>query len=167
MLYFIRHAPTHGNLSNTWVGHQNEPIAEAYLKQLDEVATELSLIKFDNIYTSPLLRAHVTAKCISKKQINKPEIIIEPLLKERDFAEFEGVYKTQESRVLLEKSSTVESLENIKKRLLEVVPNLLTNKENNLIVSHSAVFRCLVSELKITTLPYKQSLKNLEYVEIL
>ncbi len=167
MLYFIRHAPTQGNLCNVWVGHQDEPIVEACLKQLDDVATELASIKFDKIYTSPLLRALDTAKYIAKKQIHKPEIIIEPLLKERDFAEFEGVNKTPEFRAKLEMSAAVESIKSVKNRLLSVIPILLKKEEHNLIVSHSAVFRCLINELKLTTQPAKQSLKNLEFVEIL
>lgn len=167
MLYFIRHAPTQGNLNNVWVGHQDEPIAKACLKQLDDVATELASIKFDKIYTSPLLRALDTAKYIARKQIHKPEIIIKPLLQERDFSEFEGIYKTPEARAKLEMSASVESLESVKNRLLSVIPILLKKEENNLIVSHSAVFRCLINELKLTTQPTRQSLKNLEFVEIL
>lgn len=164
MLYFIRHAATQGNLNNVWVGRKDEPIANSSLRSLAILAEKISAIQFDCIYSSPLQRAYQTALYIEKKQPRKPILVVEPCLIERDFADFEGVFKSEFNRGMLDSSTAVESMTSIKERLQYFLLPLIDDKKENLIVSHSAVFRCVVNEFKVITKPYKTSLKNLEWV---
>ena len=163
MLYFIRHAATDGNLRNVWVGHDDQPITPVSQIELMQTAVILSQINFSRIYTSPLRRAISTAKAIKQYQKSQPELLIEPALIERDFAEFEGCNKSAENRLLMEMSAAVESVEEIKNRLLPFIQPLFYSAENILLVSHSGIFRCL-RKIGLSSHHSKSNLKNLEWV---
>lgn len=167
MLYFIRHAATQGNLNNVWVGRKDEPIANSSLKNLVIAAEKLSAIQFDCIYSSPLQRAYQTALYIAQKQLGQPSLIVEPCLIERDFAHFEGVFKSEYNRKMVDSCPEVESMANIKERLECFLLELINDDKENLVVSHSAVFRCAVNKIKVASYPDSKSLSNLEWVRML
>lgn len=163
MIYFIRHAATDGNLKNIWVGRDDQPVSLSAQEKLGEVAVMLSKIKFSKVYSSPLQRAASTAKIIKKMQINDIDIVFEPALIERDFAGFEGLLKTKENRKLMEENEMVESILEMKNRLAPFIMPMIRSDEKILIVSHSAVFKCLKNHMKLPSLYDKNSLCNLEW----
>ncbi len=163
-VYFIRHAQTKGNAECVWVGRKDEPLISTNCEHLRASSQELASFDFDIIYCSPLLRARQTAEYISKKQTIKPEIIIENSLKERDFGAFEGQPKTPENRGQLEKHPSVETTSSIESRIAPLFKKLFSKNLTILVVSHSAIYRCLVEKMNCRSSPDKSSLKNSEWV---
>lgn len=163
MIYFIRHAKTEGNIKGVWVGRHDQPVHDSCLDELAKVAIDLSVVEFDLVFSSPLQRAVTTAKVIVQYQKNTSEFYIANELVERDFSEFEGKVKTLKNRRLLELSRAVESLESMRERLECFFLSQIDADKNILIVSHSAVFKCLIKEMGMSTKSGKQSLNNLEW----
>lgn len=165
-LYFIRHAQTPGNAANVWVGRKDEGITAAGIVALNNTAKKLSAIEFNYIYTSPLQRASETAAAIAQMQRLVPKPRVRIGLQERDFGVFEGKAKTPEHRNSLDQDASVELHVSMCKRLAPVMEEVATLQGNILLVSHSAVFKCLVEHMGYTTKPEKTSLDNLEYVQL-
>lgn len=69
MLY-VRHGQTDYNSSNLWMGSIDSPLNEEGRIQAENLATELSDVFIDKIYSSPLIRAYETARFIAEKQKN-------------------------------------------------------------------------------------------------
>lgn len=137
-LYFIRHAETLGNVANLWVGRKDEGIT----------------------------KCKKTARGIATSQLKPPCVRVSENLQERDFGRFEGEIKTDEHRKLLEQDPSVESLTSIKSRLGEVMVEADSLPGDILLVSHSAVFRCLIENMHYVSIPERRSLDNLEYVRL-
>lgn len=161
---FIRHAQTKGNAESVWVGRKDEPLISIDCEDLRASSLELASFNFDIIYCSPLLRARQTAEFISKKQTIKPEIIIENSLQERDFGAFEGQPKTPENRDQLEIHPSVETTSSIESRIAPLFEKLFSQDLKVLVVSHSAIYRCLVEKMNYSSSPERSSLKNSEWV---
>lgn len=86
-LYIIRHGKTAWNELGIAQGLTDIPLNEEGKRQAQEVAKQIPLDDIDIIFTSPLKRAKQTADLING---NKKEIIIDELLVERCFGDFEG-----------------------------------------------------------------------------
>ncbi len=80
----IRHGESIANVKKI-ISHDNEafPLTEKGMKQAQIVGEELSGIKIEKIYTSPVLRARQTAEIISK--VVGCEVIVEERIRERYF----------------------------------------------------------------------------------
>ena len=165
MIIFIRHGETDYNAKNLWMGRTDILLNKRGLLQAKTASTLLQGFNFSKIYTSPLKRALQTASIIHKQQPNQPNLIIDKLLQERSFGELEGLRKTQDIKNKLHLNQSAEPLEHLKSRLLSFIKKIDTN-ERVLIVSHSAVFRCLTENLELTTKPNTSKLKNCEFVEL-
>ncbi|SEA52361.1 histidine phosphatase family protein [Marinobacterium iners] len=166
-LYFIRHAQTLGNAANVWVGRKDESITAAGIVALNNTAEKLSAIEFNHIYTSPLQRASETAAAIAQTQRLKLEPKVRIGLQERDFGVFEGKAKTSEHRNSLDQDASVELHTSMCERLYPVMKEVAALQGNTLLVSHSAVFKCLVEHMGYVAKPEKISLNNLEYVQLI
>lgn len=90
-IYIARHGQNRDNLNGILNGHRDEPLTEKGIEQAHEVADKIkeSGIKFDIIYSSPLIRSFETANIISES-INGPSPEKEELLIERDFGVMTG-----------------------------------------------------------------------------
>lgn len=165
-VYFIRHAQTQGNAKNIWVGRKNEPIVTLRCDELQASSMELAGFDFDFIYCSPLLRARQTAEVIKQLQPRQPEIIIESGLQERDFGVFEGQLKTPERRAMLDEHPSVESILSIQKRISPIFARLYSQNKKILVVSHSAIYRCLIEHMGFDSIPVRKSLRNSEWVQL-
>lgn len=165
-IYFIRHAQTQGNAKNIWVGRKNEPIVTLSCDHLKASSMELAGVDFDLIYCSPLLRARQTAEVIKQLQPRQPEIIIEAALQERDFGVFEGQLKTPERRAMLDCDPSVESIFSLQKRIAPVFARLHLQNKKILVVSHSAIYRCLIEHMGFKSTPEMKSLSNCGWVQL-
>ncbi len=87
-IIIVRHGETDYNLERRMQGWLDIPLNKTGRDQAKIAATKLRGIKFDAIYSSDLIRAHETAKIISKTV--KQSIIISPALRERDMGIFAG-----------------------------------------------------------------------------
>lgn len=165
-LYFLRHAQTLGNARHVWVGRQNEDLSEQGRFEAKNVASSLAAITIDYIYASPMQRALVTARIVSEKQEIPPTIEVREGLQERDFGRFQGLRKTPERRAQLDIEPSVETLASMQQRVGSVFQEITPPAGNILLVSHSAVFRCIVQTMGCTAMPAKVELANAEWVEL-
>ena len=87
MLYIIRHGQTDMNNRHALQGRSDHPLNDAGIAQAKQAAARLRGIRFDHVFSSPLLRAVQTAKIIA------PSIapIVDERLIEMDYGPYEGV----------------------------------------------------------------------------
>lgn len=165
MLIFVRHGATDFNVQQKWMGGMDMPLNLEGLSQSINVASELSHYKFSKIYSSPLKRAHATALEIQKQNPSAPVIILNDL-RERALGDFEGIEKTPENYSKMLNSNGIEPIKHLKQRLERALSNINSN-EITILVSHSAVFRCLISEMGYRSEPVTDRLENCQYVRLL
>ncbi|MFJ2408759.1 histidine phosphatase family protein [Pseudomonas sp. NPDC087814] len=165
MILYIRHGQTDYNINNLWMGSIDTPLNDEGRAQAKNAAIELSKIHLKKIYSSPLIRAYETAQIIAKQQCITPEISILPGIQERCFGELEGTYKSLNARANINFYSSVENKDLFKRRIMSSI-NSINKHENILIVSHSAVFRCLIEELGYLTVPPSKNIKNCQIVKL-
>jgi len=164
LLYFIRHGQTNFNKENKWMGKLDLPLNSEGLRQVYNVIPSLSRLQIDSIYTSPLLRAFETAELLASN-LNQISLHVVPGLRERDLGPFEGLTKTRSNRLQLEKSCFVEPPNKLACRVQSAL-QAIQKEQNVLIVSHSAIFRCIINELRYQTIPSLLNLRNCEFVQI-
>lgn len=165
MMLYVRHGQTDYNSSNLWMGSIDSPLNKEGCIQAENLAAELSDIPIDKIYSSPLIRACETAKFVAGKQKKSPEIVILPGLRERCFGELEGTVKDELNRKNLALYAGVES-EGAFARRIEYSMSSIDKKGLILIVSHSAVFRCLIEKLGYSTTPSLEKIMNCQVVQL-
>ncbi|MEH6671632.1 histidine phosphatase family protein [Halopseudomonas sp.] len=164
-LWFMRHAETDFNRYNLWMGRTDHGLNENGLEQARRAGMAMSVVKLAFIYASPLLRARQTAQIVAASQSEPPPVVLLDGLVERRFGTFEGLVKTENRRKLMESDPTVEALEVVVARLQQAV-DAIDVSGPVLIVSHSAVFQCLVKQLGFTPKPCRTRIGNAEVVEL-
>jgi len=87
MIYVIRHGQTRLNSRKALQGRSDSPLNEAGIEQAREAARLLADVRFDAVYSSPLIRAVQTA------QIVAPDIHVQldDRLIEMDYGPYEGM----------------------------------------------------------------------------
>jgi len=86
--YIVRHGETEWNAKKIIQGHKDSPLTETGIKQAKQTANIFKKIKFDEIYSSDLLRAKRTAEIIVLEK--KMAVETTKLLRERKMGRFEG-----------------------------------------------------------------------------
>lgn len=86
MIYMIRHGKTELNKANVLQGRSNYPLNAEGIRQAEAAAKMLESIRFDYVYSSPLLRAVQTAEIVAPDQ----EILLDDRLIEMDYGQYEG-----------------------------------------------------------------------------
>ena len=92
-LYFVRHGETDMNREFRCQGRVDTPLNETGLQQAAEAARELSYIKIDHLYSSPLRRALDCAVAIGKPHGLEPQEI--DWLTEIDHGRLEGMNREE------------------------------------------------------------------------
>ena len=89
MIYIVRHGQTEKNKANVLQGRSDVPLNDAGRRQAEEVRDRFreAGIRFDLVYTSPLIRAVQTAEIIAG---GTPQIVDERLI-EMDYGPYEGM----------------------------------------------------------------------------
>lgn len=141
---FLRHGETENNRLGLVAGASDVPLNATGLAQARAAAQRFAGSGVDAIWSSPLQRAHDTARCIAA--VLNLDIVIIHELAERNWGELEG--KPRELRVRGTTPPGGESLEAFRARTLAgfacVAPSRLP-----LIVAHSGTFRVLCEWLDI------------------
>ncbi|ANE52652.1 histidine phosphatase family protein [Flavisolibacter tropicus] len=89
-IYLLRHGQTAWNADNNrYCGRTDIPLTETGIRQAETVREQLAGIDFTGVYSSPLQRAHITAKLASGSKVITDERLIEA-----DFGNWEN--KTKE-----------------------------------------------------------------------
>lgn len=157
-LYFVRHGESECNIlkvfSNRGLTHG---LTEKGREQADSLSEKLKDIKFNAIYTSPLLRAIETAEILSKR-LNSEYIIAKELI-EFDTGILEGKsdneswnrYWTLLDEWFIKRNWDIriedgESFNDIKNRMLPFIHNLKKihlDGSNILLIGHGGTYRCI------------------------
>ena len=179
-LYFIRHGQSQANVDGVWGANTyltSEGMSQA--KNAAQHAKEKKL-SFDLIMSSPLIRAHDTAKeiAIVTGYPVKNIVLIEDII-ERHFGELEDTKVTDDinhihgkDETYVEKFNEVESMESLQKRAAKALAMLKARPEDRILVaSHSSFGRAL--KRAIDGLPYSVSesafvhLPNAEIIKLI
>lgn len=86
-VYVTRHGQTKYNKDKLLQGLTDEPLNEIGINQAKEARKELSNVKFDACFASPLCRAIKTASIMGG--IDEKDVIVDPRIIEIDFGPFE------------------------------------------------------------------------------
>ncbi len=87
MIYIVRHGQTELNSRQVLQGRSDFPLNDRGMQQANETKEKLKGIKFDAVYSSPLIRAVQTAKLIAPEK----EPVIDGRLIEMDYGPYEGL----------------------------------------------------------------------------
>ena len=166
-LVLVRHGLSSFNAKGLIQGRTDESfLTEEGYEQAHKAGMALSKIRFDALYSSPLIRAAETAKTI-KKNFNKSQnIIFEENLLEVDLGQWSGltikeiknkypevyqVWKNDPENLTLKKNETKnykpieELLDQAKTFIKNILKNHLEMKDVNiLVVGHNAILRCII-----------------------
>ncbi len=141
MIYFVRHGQTEWNKIGKMQGHKDIELNDEGREQAQVVKEKLQGIKFDKVFSSPLIRATETAKIISNQ-----EITIDNRLIERFNGELEGKFK-KDIKVFPDFNDPndtrfgIESLDSFRNRINDFLDEI-TKKykdKNILVVTHAGV----------------------------
>ena len=86
MIYIVRHGQTEMNNRKVLQGRSDVPLDEIGIAQAQAAAEKLTDIRFDRVYTSPLIRAIQTARII----VPYVEPVMDDRLIEMDYGPYEG-----------------------------------------------------------------------------
>ncbi len=180
-LYFVRHGQAVNNLKNNELvgGHFDAPLTEKGITQARDVASEIvnSGLTFDVILSSPLQRAHHTAKIIAESiSFPKSNIELLDILKERDFGElagkpFEEALGMTMSEYLANPLSAdsiegVETLAELHNRAGKIVQIVRERPEESvLIVAHGALGRSI--KKNIEGVPYDKEVEKIPNAKLI
>lgn len=177
-LYFIRHGLSEFNKARTWAGSSDTPLtAEGHeqAKQAGRKAKEKGLV-FDVVISSPLSRAHDTAKHVAAAlDYPQDKILIHDGTVERNFGKLEGCKDLlATTKYVLDESAIdhyegVETMEQLQRRADDFLAYLhnLTH-DSILVVGHGAFARALRRSINKEPLTLRgQRLHNAEIVRLI
>ncbi len=157
-LYFIRHGESEFNKANVWAGSSDTPLTAKGRKQAKQAGLQAkkSGLAFDVVVSSPLSRAHDTAKHVAEAVgIPHDEVIVHQPLIERSFGKLEGrkdlvagtKYYLDETAI--DTYEGVEKLADLQKRADELLAYLHSLPHDTiLVVGHGAIGRALRRSIK-------------------
>ncbi len=161
-LYIVRHGETNTNLNHIIQGQSDSSLNETGKLQAKKISQRLKNIKFDNVFSSDLLRTKETAEIIALERKLKVETT--KALRERRWGHLEGkstkiIYNIEEIKRKLSKEEgfryklfpDVESDEEIASRMLTYLREIAVAyiDKTILVVSHGGVMRILLDHLGI------------------
>jgi broad specificity phosphatase PhoE len=142
-LYFMRHGLSVLNMRGIRAGHIETPLTDEGREQARQAGIAAKHYGIDTIVSSPLSRAHDTAKIVAHEiGIPPADIHVNGLLIERDFGALDG--KPYDPDVDLDGIADVESFDEARTRAalaLEWIESL--GGTNVLVVSHGGLGRAM------------------------
>lgn len=180
-LVIIRHGQSEYNLQNRFTGQLDVSLTDYGKKEAKDAGRKLRKkhLKFDNIFTSGLKRAHETLEIIEDELMlpkNQTLVVRSNALNERNYGELQGLNKTETAMKFSEKQVHAwrrgyalrppggESLEDTYHRVIKYykksIEPLLRVGKNILIVAHGNSLRALMMYLE------KIGKRKIESIEI-
>lgn len=161
-IYFVRHGETEWNLKGMLQGKKNSPLTEKGRSQAVKLGEALKDIEFEGIYTSPVVRASLTAEII--KGDRDQALYTVPELREMSFGDMEGLTKKEferlhpvqyknlwEDAVVYDPTAfNGETFAQVDKRVMEGLEHLVKSHPNGgkiLVVSHGMTLKNIVSHV--------------------
>lgn len=142
-LYFIRHGQSEHNVNSLYAGNVETPLTDEGRRQAKLAGQHAKTLDIDYIITSPLTRAHDTAKIVAK-EIGYPldKIEVNSLLVERSFGVME--HQPWKPDMNLDGIAEAEEPETILERARLAIEHLKTiDADNILVVSHGSFGRAM------------------------
>ena len=140
-IFIVRHGQTDYNINGRYGGRIDVPLNETGINEARILKEKLAGIKFDKVYSSPLVRAYKTARIITDEEIVTDERIIE-----RSNGDLEGRLKSEikDKPDFNDPDETRYNIENIvdfRDRINSFLDDIVDEKsdENILIVTHAGV----------------------------
>ena len=140
-IFIVRHGQTDYNINGRYGGRIDVPLNETGINEAIILKEKLAGIKFDKVYSSPLVRAYKTARIITDEEIVTDERIIE-----RSNGDLEGRLKSEikDKPDFNDPDETRYNIENIvdfRDRINSFLDDIVDEKsdENILIVTHAGV----------------------------
>lgn len=157
-IYIVRHGETVANAAGRMQGIEDGPLNENGIKLAEITGRNLTGIRFDAAYSSPLARAVQTAELILKNSGNNCRIIYDDRLKEFDMGDYEGHNFKKENlpgvKEFLVNPITVgafpngEDIHHVMQRTQECLKEIADkNPENVLVSSHGCAVRAMLNFL--------------------
>lgn len=169
MIYVVRHGQTDYNVEGRYGGRIDIPLNEEGRRQAEIVKELLKNIKFDLVFSSPLIRAYETANIIADSDIIKDDRLIE-----RNNGDLEGKLKSEIKEIIDFNNPNfnkynIESITDFRKRVYDFLNEITNYKNKNiLIVTHAGVgiyIRCYFEGEPIDNDYSKYKIKNCEVLK--
>ena len=165
-LYYVRHGESDANVAALWSGSHDAVLTPHGIEQAKTAGKKAhdEGLTFDLIISSPLQRAHNTAKIIAEETgYPSDKIILDKNLQERFFGALEGTKHEKElidaywnNETVIDSTEDVETLEALHTRARNILASLKDRPEDTiLIVSHGAfgrAMRRILEDLPPTTI---------------
>lgn len=154
-IYVIRHGQTDYNLIGKFQGQVDIPLNENGIAQAQKSAKELSEVKFDAVFSSPLKRALKTAQIVTTTEIKVDNRIIE-----RSFGLLEGKTSVNDYENKIDEYK-IETIKHLQERVYSFLSEIITeykNCNNILIATHACTARMI--ECYFTNKSYNEVTKN-------
>ena len=142
MIYIVRHGQTDWNIKELYQGASNIELNEFGRSQALELKKLLSGIKFDEVISSPLIRAYETATIITgNKNIKIDSRLIERIGGNLEGKPLKEAFDMVDFNDPDEHRYNVENVVDFKKRIASFVDEIKKNNQgkNLLIVTHAGV----------------------------
>ena len=157
-LILARHGETMWNVEKVFRGRADVGLDDVGIKQAELLGKYLSNWELEAIYASPIRRALETANIVARYQ--KVSVRIAEGLTDFDFGEWQSLSEQQVRRLYPDlfnewhnnpdkvRMSGGESLEDVRRRAVEVVNDIVSRHQGNvLLVSHRVVIKVLICYL--------------------
>jgi broad specificity phosphatase PhoE len=157
-LILIRHGETLWNKEGRVQGFSDIDLSDVGIEHARQLALSLQEHNISSIYSSPLTRAHKTARIIN--QYHNAPIYLESGLKEMHQGDFEGLsyqeLMAREKDFLRKwisapasvKMPNGESLTELQFRAWKVIEDIIIKPDNALVVSHSFTIASILCKIK-------------------
>lgn len=169
-IYLVRHGQTDDNFKSIVQGRIDNPLNNVGKSQAAQTGNKLKdlNIKFDYIYSSPLIRAKQSAQIINEI-LNIGDIIVDENLTEREFGNLEGLDVSYMRWLVTRpdfKKVGYETDEEIISRVKKAIDEISKKGENILIVCHSHTIKSLLVYIDKNNYSFDFPLLNAQVVKI-
>ena len=169
-IYLVRHGQTDDNFKSIVQGRVDNPLNDVGRGQAKATGLKLKElnIKFDHIYSSPLIRAKESASIINNV-LGIGDIIVDEGLTEREFGNLEGLDVSYMRWLVTRpefKKVGFETDEELISRVKNTIDKIVLTGENILIVCHSHTIKSLLVYIDNIKYSFDFPLLNAQVVKI-
>jgi broad specificity phosphatase PhoE len=146
MIYFIRHGESEANLRHVFAGQKdNSPLTQKGIEQAKAEGNKIKELdlNIDTMISSPLVRAHETAKIVANIIGYQKEILIDPRITEYDMGNLTGTPTFEITSKRMIAAENAEDIKHFVKRVHGFLDEYKNKDENILIVAHAGVGRLI------------------------
>ena len=145
----IRHGETDWNSIGRFQGREDIPLNNTGIEQIQKAANFFKKSNWDEIITSPLSRAKMSAEIICK-EIGLQKVHEEPGFIERDLGKISGMTKEEAERIFPDGNyEGMEALAELQARTINALMKWVKefNEKNIIIMTHGAAINSILTSL--------------------